>query len=214
MKISQLTKALYFLIDTPGFNKDCISKGQLDSKEWLVNEVEKLHINLGTVFLCAGWYATLATLILESNIVVSKIRSFDVDPTCADIADKINAHWTVDNWKFKAVTENINDINYSEHSWQVWSDKNNRLSKCITDLPDTIINTSCEHISDFTKWYDKIPNKKIVILQTNNFVEIEDHVNCSNNIREFADQTPMSTVFFEGELVLAKYTRFMRIGIK
>jgi len=36
---------------------DALSWGQLKSKRWLVTELESLDISLGTIFLCAGWYA-------------------------------------------------------------------------------------------------------------------------------------------------------------
>ena len=55
-----------------------------------------------------------------------------------------------------------------------------KWNRCeLTDhSPDTVINTSCEHIENFNEWYDKIPKGKIVILQTNNYFDFE-HVNCS-----------------------------------
>ena len=56
----------------------------------------------------------------------------------------------------KAITEDIKNINYFGHEWQMWSNKNNRLSNPISDNPDTIINTRCEHIENFAEWYDKI----------------------------------------------------------
>ena len=56
-------EALRKLKNDDTFDKDCISRGQLKSKLWLINELQKIDKNLGTVFLCAGWYATLATLL-------------------------------------------------------------------------------------------------------------------------------------------------------
>ena len=77
-----------------------------------------------------------------------------------------------------------------------------------------MINTSCEHINNFKEWYDKIPVGKIVILQTNNYFDLPEHVNCSKSLDDFAEQTPMTEVLYAGELSLEKYSRFMRIGIK
>ena len=57
--------------------KDLFSKGQMESKRWLVNELEKINEPLGTVFLCAGWYGSLAAFLFESNLDIEKIRSFD-----------------------------------------------------------------------------------------------------------------------------------------
>ena len=89
----------------------------------------------------------------------------------------------------------------------------NGTSLELTEMPNTIINTSCEHIEDFTQWYNNIPSGTIVALQNNNYYEHDQHINCVPNLQTFAEQTPMH-VFYEGELSLTKYTRFMRIGMK
>jgi hypothetical protein len=209
-----LTEAIRKFEKLETFDTDALSRGQIKSKKWLITELEKLDLNLGTVFLCAGWYATLAAMLFESTCKIEKIRSFDVDSTCVDVADAINANNFKNGWRFKAISEDIHKINYREHSWSSWSNTNNRMSYPIVDIPTTIINTSCEHIENFNLWYDSIPLGKIIILQTNNYFEIEDHVNCSEDLDKFANQTPMSTVLYQGELELPKYKRFMRIGIK
>jgi len=199
-------------IEKLDIDKDCFSRGQLESKVWLVKELEKLDVDLGTVFLCAGWYATLATMLFESGIKINKIRSFDIDETTVNIAEIFNKPWFVDGWKFKALAEDINNIDYNSHTWQCWSNANNRMSNPISDTPDTIINTSCEHIENFEEWYAKIPKGKLVILQTNNYFEINEHVNCSHSLKDFTSRTPMSECIYSGELNLDKYTRYMRIG--
>ena len=203
----------FFVNNTEIWN-DCFSRGQLQSKLWLVHELKKCNLDLGTVFLCAGWYATLATMIFESDIKVDKIRSFDIDETTVDIAETFNKSWFENQWQFKALVEDIQDINYNEHTWQYWSNANNRMSYPITDSPNTIINTSCEHIENFANWYAKIPQGKLVILQSNNYYEVEEHVNCSKDAEEFSLSTPMSNCLYLGELQLEKYSRFMKIGYK
>ena len=165
---SQLIEGMRKYKDDDSFNADCFSRGQLESKLWLVKELSELKVDLGTVFLCAGWYATLATMLFESNIKVDKVRSFDIDESCVDIAETFNKPWFVDEWRFKSITQDIMDINYNEHDWQYWSNANNRMSYPITDSPDTIINTSCEHIENFAEWYNLIPTGKLVVLQNNN----------------------------------------------
>lgn len=203
-----------FFVNNIDIDEDCFSRGQLSSKLWLINELKKLNMDLGTIYLCAGWYATLSTMIFENKLKVDKIRSFDINPSCVEIAEIFNKPWFVDNWRFKAITQDIYDINYTEHTWQSWSALNNRMSYLITDVPTTIINTSTEHLLYFSDWYNKIPDGKLLVLQNNNYIEIEDHVNCSKSIEDFSKKAPMKTVLYEGELVLPKYTRFMKIGIK
>lgn len=116
------------------------------------------------------------------------------------------------DWKFKASTQDINDINYSGHSYKTI--KSDGTETELHDEPDTIINTSCEHIENFSKWYDKIPEGKLVILQSNNFFEVDEHVNCSKDIDEFKAQAPCKEYLYTGTLDLEKYNRFMIIGIK
>jgi hypothetical protein len=82
------------------------------------------------------------------------------------------------------------------------------------DNPDTFINTSCEHIENFTNWFNLIPKGKLVALQSNNYFELPEHVNCVNDIDEFKQQAPLSNIIYEGELELEKYTRYMIIGYK
>ena len=193
---------------------DALSWGQLKSKRWLVTELESLDISLGTIFLCAGWYATLAAMLFQSKCNIDKIRSFDIDQSCLQIADTINRNQVKEDWKFKSITQDIMDIDYNKHEWQIWSNTNNRMNYPITDTPNTIINTSCEHIENFEEWYAKIPSGKLVILQSNNFFEVDEHVNCVNDINEFKRMSPMNTVLYSGELQLPKYYRFMLIGYR
>ena len=87
--------------------QDLFSKGQIESKRWLVNELEKINMELGTVFICAGWYGSLATFLFESNVKLDKIRSFDIDKSCAGIAETFNRLKTMDNWKFKADRKSV-----------------------------------------------------------------------------------------------------------
>lgn len=196
------------------FDTDSMSQGQLRSKRWLVDELGKVTNSLGTVFLCAGWYGILATMLFEEGFDIQCIRSFDIDPGVTPIAEKFNLPWVKQDWKFKTVTQDIHNINFKKHTWQAWSNTNQRHSKPITDIPDTVINTSCEHIENFSKWYRKLPRKKLLILQSNNFLDINEHINVSSTLAEFSEITPMKTVLFSGQLELENYSRFMRIGYK
>jgi len=148
------------------------------------------------------------------RLKIYNIRSFDIDPECEKVADSINAHWVKQGWQFKAITEDMHNINYNGHTWSCWSTANNRMSHPVTEEPDTIINTSCEHIENFSEWYNKIPEGKLLILQNNDYSELPEHVNCAGTLEQFGEQTPMSKVLYEGELDLGKYTRYMRIGFK
>lgn len=207
--ISQLKRTLHSYPESEIGLADAYSMGQIKSKMWLI---EHLPDNLGLVFICAGWYGTLASFMFDKvRHKFDKIRSFDIDPSCYKVADTINKPWVIDGWQFKASTLDIQIMQYpTEHTTY----RSNGTSQTLIEDPNTIINTSCEHIDNFDAWYSNIPEGKIVVLQTNNFFEVNEHINCSESLEEFNKQTPMHTVFYSGELTLEKYTRYMRIGIK
>lgn len=194
------------------YDSDCFSRGQLRSKMWLVSELTKLDENLGTVFLCAGWYGTLAVMLFESGLTIEKIRSFDIDPGCAPIAELFNKKWVMQDWKFKSSTADIHNINWKSHTYDTL--RSNGTVCSLTDYPDTIINTSCEHIENFRSWFNNIPTGKLIVLQSNNYFEIKEHVNCSASLEDFSNSCPMTVTLFEGEIDLPKYKRFMKIGYR
>jgi len=195
------------------WDKDALSQGQLHSKMWLIGELENLNLDLGTVFICAGWYGLLATLMFEHDLKIDCVRSFDIDPAVVSIADKFNHPWLIDKWKFKAVIDDIHNINFEEHSWSAWSNTNSCIAS-LTDRPDTVINTSCEHIANFDEWYAKIPQGKLVVLQSNDYLDVAEHVNTHVTLADFAAHTALETELFSGVLALPQYNRFMRIGYR
>jgi hypothetical protein len=200
-----------FYVNDIEINNDCFARGQLRSKKWLVEELSKVVSDLGTVFLCAGWYGTLATMLFESDIQIEKIRNFDIDPSCLNISKVFNKPWLIDNWKYQHSVVDITDMDFESCTYDVTNSAGEITT--FTDSPDTVINTSCEHIENFSEWYADIPQGTLVILQSNNYFEVEDHKNCSETLRDFSDSVPCSTTLFEGELQLDDYTRFMKIGI-
>ena len=194
------------------YDKDVMSRGQLKSKKWLVDELEKLNISLGTVFLCAGWYASIVPMFQERSIKFDKFRNFDIDPTAIQISEIWNKELFKDSWRFKGTVANIQDIDYDTFYFETIKDDGTPSQ--LIEKPDTIINTSCEHIGEFSKWYNKLPEGKLIILQSNNYFEIDEHVNCSDSLKHFSASAPMKKVLYEGELDLGKYTRYMKIGRK
>lgn len=211
--IPQIKSTLEHYPDCESELADAFSIGQLKSKLWLIEHLPK---NLGLVFICAGWYGTLASFMFErARDKFTKIRSFDIDSKCAPIADNMNKFWEMTEWQFKASTLDITKMTYPAK--YLTFDSYGQVSGLV-EMPDTIINTSCEHIGNFREWYDNIPEGITLILQSNNYFEIPEHINCVSNIEEFSKQTPMQKVFYQGELDVPKnngfYTRFMKIGIK
>jgi|14_taG_2_1085336.scaffolds.fasta_scaffold00654_10 hypothetical protein len=206
------------------WNTDCLSQGQLRSKRWIVDELQKLDLDLGVVFLCAGWYATLATMLFESDIKLERIHSFDTDPSAGPIAEIFNKTQYLNKWEFKSSTVDIHKMNYTTEPAPsdgsvgnfYFETENFSSGKHIeTRLkPNTFINTSTEHILDFNDWYTGIPFGSLIIMQGNNYHDLDEHVNTHNSLADFSWMIHMRKPLFEGELDLGNYTRYMKIGFK
>jgi len=173
---------------------------------------KKQVVEWGTVYVLAGWYGVLPAMMFYAGLNIDKIRSFDLDENCEKIADHVNKTNCDNSWRFKAITQDIFDIDFKEHSWQCWSNKNGRMSYPISDIPNTIVNTSCEHMK--TDWFEGIPANRYVILQSNDSFSEVGHINAVADIDDFKSMYPMKSIIYSGEMKFPKYTRYMLIGIK
>lgn len=178
-------------------NKDAFSSGQIGSKIWLCEQLEKLGWKSNLTHIYGGWHGVLGFLLLSRNkFDVKRIESYDIDPSCEPIADMLNEYWVWQNWKFKAHTADCNLVK--------------------SNLADLVINTSTEHF-DSLLWFNYIPTGTRVILQGNNMPH-EDHVIHTNSLEEFKKAYPLSEYAFEGSMDFVypdwKFTRFMLIGTK
>lgn len=172
---------------------DAFWSGQLKSKEWLCRELRK-HVNkFVTVDIHGGWVGVLASMLFQSDVPVSKIRSIDIDSNCEHIATNMNKLEEMVG-KFQAITADMCGF--------------------LSDA-DVIINTSSEHITQeqYDTWLSQLPNDSLIIVQSNNY-NIPEHVRIANNIDEFKLQSKLSTILYVGEIELPLYKRFMIIGKK
>ena len=196
---------------------DSLSRGQLRSKIWVSDTVNDLDIDLGDmIYVCAGWYGVLPAILFERN-KVEAIRSFDIDASCSLPAETLNRNFVQDDWKFKASTMDVKDLIYTgEFMYDTL--KYNGDEEMITDgAPTCVINTSCEHIEDFDKWWSGIPDGMLVIMQNNDFDDEEGHDHADDTVtslEEFTKRLNVSETLYEGTLALDKYNRYMVIGIK
>jgi hypothetical protein len=172
------------------------SHGQIKSKIWLCEELEKLLPNPAYVAILGGWYGLISFLLFIRGNNIQKIRSFDIDPKVENIADLINNTWVCNNWMFKAITADANDIDLNEFN--------------------VIINTSAEHILD-KKWFEKIHDQLIVIQSTDQIHDdSEEHDYCFS-IDQLKQKYKMIN-FYEGERFFSypdkTFSRYMLIGRK
>jgi hypothetical protein len=169
---------------------DAFWQGQLKSKEWLITNLRKNVNKFVSIDIHGGWVGVLASMLFQSDIHVTNIRSVDIDPACEPIANMMNKKEEMVG-KFRAVTADMCDIR---------SDA------------DVVINTSCEHITQdqYDLWLSGMPYNSLLVLQSNDY-DIPEHVRTASSLEEFKEQSNL-TVIWAGELELPLYTRYMIIG--
>jgi len=176
--------------ENPTRTLDAFWRGQLRSKEWLIDCLDE-HVHAGSsIDIHGGWVGVLASMIFQSNIPVTTIRSIDIDPTCEPVATLMN-QIEFEAGRFRAMTADMCSVR---------SDA------------DVIINTSCEHITQdqYDLWLSGHPHNSLLVLQSNNY-NIPEHVRIANDLEEFKQQCQIN-VLWAGELELPLYKRFMVIG--
>jgi len=169
---------------------DAFWKGQLTSKEWLINHLRPYVLQNASVDIHGGWVGTLASMLFQSHCPIKNIRSIDIDPACEPVATMMNKQEEMKG-RFRAVTSDMCSIR---------SDA------------DIVINTSCEHITQdqYDIWLSGIPFNSLIVLQSNNY-DIPEHIRTATSLEEFEHQSDIK-VIWAGELKLPLYTRYMIIG--
>jgi hypothetical protein len=169
---------------------DAFWSGQLKSKEWLITNLRKNVNKFVSIDIHGGWVGVLASMLFQSDIYITNIRSIDIDPTCEPIATMMNKKEEMAG-KFRAVTADM---------------------CAIRSDADVVINTSCEHITQeqYDLWLSGMPYNTLLVLQSNNY-DIPEHVRIANDLDEFKTQSKIN-VLWAGELELPLYKRFMIIG--
>ena len=171
---------------------DAFWRGQVSSKEWLIENLEPFVTEPVRIDIHGGWVGVLASMIFQSSIPVRYICSVDLDPSCEPIATMMNKIEEQDG-KFRAITADMCSAPVSGN---------------------VVINTSCEHITQeqYELWLSRLPNNCIVVLQSNDYA-IPEHVRISKTLEQFKEQSHLNELW-SGNLKTQMYTRWMIIGHK
>ena len=144
-----------------------VAVGDLIATIRVVPNVQSLNSAQGSVKTSQLRYDN--TKILFERNKITNIRSFDIDASCSLPAETLNRSYTQNDWQFKASTMDVNNLTYNDE-FMYETLKYNGDKEMITDgAPTCVINTSCEHIVDFDKWWSGIPDGMLVIMQNNDF---------------------------------------------
>jgi hypothetical protein len=195
--------------------QDAMSRSQMRSKIWLVEELVKIQPAFNNIVLLAGWFGQLR-FILEKSIKFNKLRNVELDQSACEVSDYVFNLYGLDNYKIKSVNANVNSLTMHKNGYE-WDVENFKEGTKYSEkfLPDLIINTSAEHMTE--EWYNQIRFKNmesnpIVAIQSNNLFDIPEHINCVHSVDHMKKKFPMKEILFEGELQLKGYKRVMLIG--
>lgn len=192
---------------------DSLSNNQFTSKDWLVEKLNEYphHYRYKTldkkidICILASWYGLLAYRLIE-NFKLKKINNIDCmdyDPQAKAVAKTIWQQLHTENLKkgklsyVKYIEQDIKDIKSLDHP--------------------IVICTSCEHLDQDTIYntINKMQEHTLVVLQSNDYKEIGQHINCVDTVQDFANQYVgklRNIKFYEKDFI--KYKRFMVIGTK
>ncbi len=191
---------------------DAFSSGQVGSKVWLAQILEKLvpaygHSEAHTIWIYGGWQGVLGFILLsrqgaQSDFLIERVRSFDLDAEATAIANILNENWVWREWQFRAFTADCNLIfRESERA----GNASNAFRQENTEFglsPTIVINTSVEHFSE-RLWFENLPKGTIVALQASDF----EHEGVTKENRDafasdqaFARAFSMSEHWFSGSL--------------
>jgi len=171
-------------------------KGQVNSKIWLIENLEKcVQTSNNNIVIHGGWNGVLASLLFNSSIDINKITSVDLDPSCEETSYTVNKRQEVQG-RYEAVSADMCCYVYDR-------------------APNVVVNTSCEHITpqQYKAWLENVPGTSLVVVQSNNYYDLDEHINCHPSLESFQESANLDVVY-AGELVLPKYTRYMIIGFK
>ena len=183
-------------------NYDAFSHGQLKSKLWLCEELEKHVPDESKVAILGGWYNILGFLLLVRNQAkISSILNIDIDSSAIKIANEINECWMIGNdAKVNNIVADATIYNYEGF--------------------DVIVNCSPEHMAS-NDWFNNITDGTLVCIQSSD-IDLNDDVwkvtNANKSLDDFIKKYPLSQTLYKDSIEFVYgdwgYKRFMIIGIK
>ncbi len=192
------------------FDPDAFSSGQIVSKLWLCQELERVvgerSLPHQVVWHLCGWNGLLPFLLFaRERLNIAKIRSFDIDSRAVATADQFLNTWEWQDWKFKALCHDIHSLNYSEPE------------KYHSPPAQIVINCALEHLAE-TTWWERVPEGITVVLQGTDMAN-HDHVVQLTSPDDLLGRYPCREIYFSGSKKFAyasgfKFSRFMVIARK
>ena len=184
---------------------DSMNSSQLESKLWLVETLKTFDVQPKRVALLAGWFAQyIVPLMFDAFPKCEWIENFEIDHDVSPISYKFNKRFKDEN-RYKM--NMIKPLKFRQNP-------NIPIPK--EDVYDVIINCACEHMYPMWKFRElnnAVQKNPLLVLQSSNDNQHEDHINCVESEDELIDQARIKHVIYSGSKILSnKSTRFMVIG--
>lgn len=173
-----------------------LNQDQVPSKTWLIEHLAgSMPLQDSRILVVGGWFGVLP-LLLQCLYPSWRIRTdlIDVDPAACEVASTL-LEGVVDDATITCC--NANEIDYVEFR---------------REPRGIIVNTVCEHMSDFTDWFARLQPGQAIALQSNDHAGCSEHTNWVASLEELEAQAPLVETRFRGTLPLAAFQRFMLIG--
>lgn len=160
---------------------------QIRCKLWLVEELSMIGTIWGRVLVLGSWNAVLLYELMQRYGKVGHWTFIDVNPQVHKDRD---IYFEVNGMEKNYTSLTMDATEFSD-----------------MESYDLVINCSCEHMRDIPAVYGPM-----YALQSNNYTNIPDHINCVNSPRELSEKNNISEVLFGSHLNMGHYKRFMTIG--
>ena len=165
-----------------------VNDNQIKNKLWLIEKLKPyLDMYTNPKITIAAGWHGLLAHLLDDK---DNVMSFDIDDVCKQ-------------------TKLFDNVNY----------KTNDIIKQDPKDSDILICTSCEHMTDdqLLTWIKRRKENSLVILQSNDYFHIKDHINCKASLSQFSSslikKAEKKKIHIEitnsYELEFSNYTRFM-----
>lgn len=164
---------------------------------------------LGALYVLGGGMGILPAMLLDTKMRYENIRSFDINGSCQFLADEMMSKELLADWRFKATTLDLFNIDYAEHIF-VTQLQNGTLSDPYTEIPGTVINTNISHLRNYKDWFKMIPDMRRMILvgETGNVPKP------FASSQSFNKQFPMNIELYTGVITFNEKQYYLKIGYK
>lgn len=178
------------------------SHGQIQSKQWLCESLEKYIPPNSNVAILGSWYNILGMMLLTRNPnKYNFICGVDKDKNAIEIANKLCEGWMIQpTVKIKNVYADANEYDFGGYN--------------------IVINCSVEHMES-TKWFTNLHEGTLVCIQSSDVTISDSNFDIQNpnhTLEELCNKFPMRT-YYNKKIKPFKYndwgySRLMTIGIK